>query len=350
MDRYTDLYDSLPIGALTLDPQGTILEGNPAAAELLDAPHGGLLGTSLRSHCREGVWPAIEEHLARCVAEPSQQVLLTTLQTRRGQAVDVQLSSRRAQGTPGVPLQIRMGITDVTVLKRAQDALRETSAEQEAFTHSISHDLRAPLITITNYSEFLASEHGAAMAPEARDILARIQRAAQRMDAVLQNLLVYSRVSRAEMHLGAVDLGNLVTETLLQHHGIIEDADADIQVSNTFPAVTASRDLLNQVLSNLLTNALKYAPQGQQPRVQIFTTTEEAGVRLTVADNGIGIDPQDHERIFGMFERLHGQSAYPGTGIGLAVVRRAVERMNGRIWVDSQLGQGSRFHVLLPAA
>lgn len=350
MDRYTDLYDSLPIGALTVDVRGTLLEANLAAAELLGSSREKLIGSALSTHCREQDWPELAAHLERCARSDAGEVLLLCLRAPGGRTLDVQLSSRRALTPAGAPVQIRMGVTDITDLKRAQDKLRETNAEQEAFTHSISHDLRAPLITITNYSEFLSCEHGAAMAPEARDILARIQRAAQRMDAVLQNLLVYSRVCRAEMAMGSVDLGNLITETLLQHHGIIEDCAAKIRVADTFPMVTASRDLLNQVLSNLLTNALKYAPKGVPPEVDISATAQNGDVRITVADQGIGIAAQDHERIFGMFERLHGQSSYPGTGIGLAVVRRAVERMSGRIWVESEIGAGSRFHVVLPSA
>jgi light-regulated signal transduction histidine kinase (bacteriophytochrome) len=244
---------------------------------------------------------------------------------------------------------VGIALTDISELKRAEEELRQTNAEQEAFTYSISHDLRAPLITITNYSEFLVSEHGASLDPMAVDVLGRIQRAAQRMDAVLQNLLLYSRVGRAQIVISEVDLGSVVEEVLIQHHGLIHEAGAQVEISSSFPKVRASRDLLGQVFSNLLTNALKYVARGKRPEVWISSVVVGPEVVTTVADNGIGIAPVDHERIFHMFERLHGQSDYPGTGIGLAVVQRAVERMKGRIWVESESGRGSRFKVALPS-
>jgi PAS domain S-box-containing protein len=324
-----------------------IAEANLAAAELLRKRRGDLSGKRFSEFLTPEQIPAFEQYLATTRGSSTVQSFEGTLEIDGG-AVHVQLSSRLAASPASRHAPIHTAITDISEAKRVQEALRETNAEQEAFTYSISHDLRAPLITITNYSEFLATEYGQQLDDTARDVLSRIQRAAQRMDDVLQNLLVYSRVSRAQTLMGPIDIGNIVTETLIQHQGVIQESHAVINLQPSYPHAQGSRELLGQVLSNLLTNAIKYTAKNQPPVVSIKAWQDEQNVTLTVSDEGIGIPATDQDRIFKIFERLHGQSAYPGTGIGLAVVKRAVERMSGRVWVESHPGQGSRFHVALP--
>lgn len=350
MERYADLFDSLPIGYVTLNPSGQITEANLAAAEMMGLQRASALGKFLRRYLLPEDRARFGQHLEGCLRSPETQRFESVLESSDGMRRPVQFSSRKTQANPSLPPQIRAAITDISEEKRVQQELRNTTEEQEAFTYSISHDLRAPLVTITNYAEYLATEYGNRFDAEAVDVLGRIRRAAQRMDEILQNLLLYSRIARAPSPLAVIDLENVVTETLLQHQGVIQDRNADVRMAAHLPAVRASRELLGQVLANLLTNALKYAKKDQPPRVEIAAREEGDTVVITIADEGIGIAPKDHERVFRIFERLHGQSEYPGTGIGLAVVQRAVERMNGRIWIESDLGRGSRFHVALARA
>jgi signal transduction histidine kinase len=137
---------------------------------------------------------------------------------------------------------------------------------------------------------------------------------------------------------------------LIEHRALLEERRADVAVAPSLPAVRGCVPILNQVLSNLLTNALKYTREGENPVVRISAETRNRTIVLRVADRGIGIDRRHHERIFRIFERLHGYSKYPGSGVGLAIARRAVERMHGRIWVESQPDQGSCFCIELPKA
>jgi signal transduction histidine kinase len=220
--------------------------------------------------------------------------------------------------------------------------------EQESFAYSISHDLRSPLLTISNFASLLADDAVTIEPAEQRDIIGRIQRSAARLDRLLLTLLDYTRVSRHPTPLEPLSIEEIVHDLLLEHAATIRERSAQIALQPGLPHVVGSRTLLNQALGNLLSNALKYTPPDRAPAVRIGWERRERMVILVVADEGIGIAPQHHERIFRIFERLHNHATYPGAGIGLALVRRAAERMHGRVWVESDAGCGSRFHLELP--
>jgi PAS domain S-box-containing protein len=225
--------------------------------------------------------------------------------------------------------------------------LQDTVAELESFSYSISHDLRAPLRAMTGFGELLAEEYGDRIGPEGRDYLRRIITASRRMDRLTQDVLVYSRVSRTELPLVPVDLEALVTgivESYPQFHAEL----ADVIVRGPFPRVLGNEAALMQCVSNLMSNAVKFVAPGVRPRVEVSAETLGERVRLAVLDNGIGIPPEARGKIFGIFERLH--NGYEGTGIGLAVVRRAMERMGGSVDFCSEPGKGSRFCLELTLA
>lgn len=229
---------------------------------------------------------------------------------------------------------------------RARTAtLREANAELEAFTYSVSHDLRTPLQFIRGFAEAIRDDARTTPSSEHRDYLERIIRAATRMDSIIQDLLAYSRLSRAEMQRVDVPLEEVISEVLGHHHGTIRQTHAEIIVDRPLPIVRGDRTGLFQALANLISNALKFARHGERPMVHIRAEATEHTVRLWIEDNGIGIDPRHHERIFQLFERLHGASEYPGTGIGLSLVRKAVTRMGGACGVESTPGRGSRFWI-----
>jgi signal transduction histidine kinase len=178
-------------------------------------------------------------------------------------------------------------------------------------------------------------------------MLHRIENAAMRMEETLKHLLEYSMLAREELVMQALDLNEVLSDVLVEHRGMIQQVRADVIVSPALPPVRGSRVILGQVLANLLTNALKYTQPGVAPRVEIGATESANGVVIHVRDHGIGIEEKFHARIFEIFERLHGYTKYPGSGVGLAIARRAVERMNGRIWLESAPGVGSTFYIEL---
>ena len=169
------------------------------------------------------------------------------------------------------------------------------------------------------------------------------------MDRLIRDLLTYSRISRREIQLERVSLTRLLTEIALQYPELHAER-ADLEIMPPLPDVHAHEPSLTQALSNLLTNAVKFVAPGTRPRVRVRTERRGDHVRLWVEDNGIGIAPESHRRLFAMFERLHPEQNYEGTGIGLAIVRKAVERMNGTVGIESDGQSGSRFWIELPAA
>ena len=234
---------------------------------------------------------------------------------------------------------------EIAERRRVEEELRSSNKELEAFTYSVSHDLRGPLRAITGFSDVLLKDYiDHIKDEEGRDFLRRIAAGARQMDALIQDLLAFSRLGREKISIGPVDLGKTIDDALAQ----VDANGAEIHKQDGLPQSIGNRTLLAQVFSNLVSNAVKFVAPEVKPRVRIRADLNGERVRVWVEDNGIGIAPEYHERIFRVFERLNPGNGYPGTGIGLAIVRRAMERMGGRCGVESAPGKGSRFWIELP--
>jgi PAS domain S-box-containing protein len=283
----------------------------------------------------------------------------------------VELAARRADGSEFpcelaiIPVQLdgppmfTAFVRDITERKKAQEILERTVAERtaaltetvgqlETFSYSITHDMRGPLRAMTSFAMLLEREHSAALNSEARDYLQRIIDSARRLDRLIQDVLQYSRLARGEFSLETVNLERAVRDVVQDYPDVAAHKDhIQIVTRCADTNVRANVAALTQVVSNLVTNALKFVPPGRTPEVRVLCEDRDGAVRLTVEDNGTGIPPAQREKIFGIFHRLHG-TEYPGTGIGLSIVKKAVERMGGRVGVESEAGHGSRFWIQLP--
>ncbi|MBC8097774.1 MAG: PAS domain-containing protein [Akkermansiaceae bacterium] len=217
------------------------------------------------------------------------------------------------------------------------------------FVYSIAHDMRAPLRAIEGFSSMLVREVGAALSPTGRDFANRISKSAQFMDALLMDMLAFSRISQEKVVLAPVDLMATVQATLARLEKEILGTNAQVEVVGLFPPVLGHASMVGQVLFNLLSNALKFGAVDTLPRIQVRTTEADGWIRVWVEDNGIGIAPEHQARVFNVFNRLHG-GKYSGTGIGLAIVQKAVERMGGRTGLESAPEQGTRFWFELQKA
>ena len=226
--------------------------------------------------------------------------------------------------------------------------LTTANFELEAFNYSIAHDLRAPLRAMTGFSKALLQDETGNMSATGLDYARRIATSAKFMDTLLLDMLTYSRLSKADIAPSPISLEEPVKELLSLLEKEIRDAGVKIEVGAELGSVFAHLPTLKQVLANLVGNALKFIAPDRPPILRIFSTRESGWVRIWVEDNGIGIAPEHHERIFGLFHRLPDAQKYPGTGVGLALVRKGAERMGGRTGVESTPGQGSRFWIELP--
>lgn len=227
--------------------------------------------------------------------------------------------------------------------------LHEAVHELESFSYSVSHDLRAPLRTIRGFTELALEEAGGRLTEDERGYLERVRRAASRLEQLISDLLAYTRVSKAQVELVPVALQNLVSD-IQREHPEFQPPRADVQTEGPLLPVVGNAAYLTQCVTNLLGNAVKFVHQDQQPVVRVWTERRGSMVRFYVRDNGIGIAPERLSKAFEMFERLHTSGSYEGTGVGLAIVRRAVQRMQGNVGVTSEVGKGTTFWIELPAA
>ncbi len=239
-------------------------------------------------------------------------------------------------------------VVDISPRKQAESDLRRSNEELERFAYVASHDLQEPLRTVASYLQLLERRYRDALDDDARDFIDFAVSGARRMEQLILDLLAFSRVGTQGGEIVAVDVAGVLEESLHSLRAAVDASGATV-THDTLPTVLADRSQVQQLLTNLIGNALKF--QGDAPpRVHVGARREGRFWRLSVTDNGIGIAPEYFERIFVIFQRLHGREAYPGTGVGLAICRKIVDRHGGRIWLESTPGEGAAFHFTLPAA
>jgi two-component system sensor histidine kinase/response regulator len=246
-------------------------------------------------------------------------------------------------------MQNRRQQEQICLIEDLNRKLRLANEELEAFSYTISHDLRSPLRAMQGYSRALIEDCAPKLAEEEKDYLQRIAKASARMDQLIQDILAYSRVSKTELKTKHTELAPLIQD-LMQQYDALRAPRARIEIEGEMHPVVAHEACLAQCFANLLGNAAKFVARGTMPEIRIRTERHGSRVKIRIIDNGIGIDPAHHSRIFQMFGRIHEEKAYDGTGIGLSIVKKAVERMGGTVGLESTLGQGSCFWIELPAS
>jgi PAS domain S-box-containing protein len=368
--QYRAVFDAAAVGHAELElGSGRLLRVNPRCCELTGYTAQELLGMTFSQLLHPDDRQAHRARLDRFERQEQAELEVEErLQRRDGEDVCVQLACALVRDASGAPVRLLVAALDISARKEAEREVRqlaaalerrveertrqlsEANAELEAFSYTVSHDLRAPLRAMQGFAQAVEEDYADKLDDDGRDYLGRIGAAARRMEVLIQDLLDYGRLAREEVRLRDTHLSSALRDALGQVAADLERRQAQIEVIEPLPAVRAYPPVLAQVLANLLSNAVKFVPSALSPQVKVRAERRQGWVRLWVEDNGIGIKAEHQERIFRMFERLHGQEAYPGTGVGLAIVRKGTERMGGRCGVDSEPGSGSRFWIELQAS
>ncbi len=338
---------------LYLDLRGTIRWANPQAGVLAGRPMPELIGRTLKKMLTPDSWTLAEERLAA---------------VRRGEAVSplVDFEILRPNGSV---IQVEAGITSVqdkeatvgrllvlrdsSERKRAEEAVKKTNRqleaankELEAFSYSVSHDLRAPLRSIDGFSRILIEEHAQSLAPDAARYLGIVRRNSQRMGRLIDDLLAFARLSRQEIKRQTVKPAELVRRCRDEMHAEMEGRRVDIQIGE-LPECQADPALLKQVWMNLFSNALKYTGKAEAAVIQAGAMQQDGECVYFLKDNGVGFSMQHVDKLFGVFQRLHRAEDYEGTGVGLAIVQRVIHRHGGRVWAEAAVNQGATFYFTL---
>ncbi len=355
------------------DLSGIITSWNQGAERIFGYSEQEIVGQSIMTLIPPELRDQERAILARLSQGERVEHFETTRVSKSGQSLQVSLTVSPIKDDEGHVIGASKIARDITERKRLDQALAEaqkqlqfhaddlekrvaertavlqkTIAELEAFSYSLSHDMRAPLRAIQSYQQIILEDHSEKLDASITTMLQKAIGAAQRMDRMILDLLTYTRLSHEPMPLEPIDVEKLI-QGIIQERLDLQEPRAEITVASPLPKVIGNEASLTQCIGNLLDNAVKFVAPGTKPKVRIYTEYSDGLVRLWVEDNGLGMDVDAQKQAFRMFQRFHGKK-YPGTGIGLAIVRKAVERMNGRAGIESHINLGSRFWLQLPEA
>lgn len=365
--RHRAVLDAAPDSIVTMDANGRIVDFNPAAERTFGFSRDDIVGRIVE-----------ETPVAGALCGLNSAQLTRDLDASGPAPSRVEQSGRRADGTD-FPCEITVTptrtedgetffaayIRDITERKRSEeeirrltehleervrlrtDQLRQANEEMEAFSYSVSHDLRAPLRHVQGFAERVIRRLGGALDEESRRDLETVKRSARQGAALMDGLLNLSRMARVEVKRVPLDMNALVEESRNRLQGAAPGREVEWKVAR-LPRVEGDPALVRVVLDNLLGNAVKFTRSAARPRIEVGARHDEERTVFYVRDNGAGFDPQHAERVFGVFHRLHSGEQYEGTGIGLATVRRIVQRHGGATWAEAREGEGATFFFSLP--
>ena len=349
--------EASPSGILMVDEEGRILLANAESDRLFGYGTGELAGQPVDALVPERFREGHPGQRAGYHASPSKRSMGRGRELygmrKDGSEFPCEIGLNPVQTSTGV--QTLIAVVDITERKQAEQEaeeftreLKRSNEELEQFAYIASHDLQEPLRMVASYTELLGERYRGRLDEKADKYIAYAVDGAHRMQRLIQDLLAYARVSSQAKPLQPTDAGAVLAEVLIQLRPTIEKNRARI-ISDKLPVVSADEGQLGQVLQNLIGNAVKFH-DGKPPQIEVRAKRVGKMVQFSVADNGIGIAKENGGRIFQMFQRLHTREEYDGTGIGLTIAKRIVERHGGKIWFDSVPGTGTTFRFTMPSA
>jgi two-component system, LuxR family, sensor kinase FixL len=353
--RLLAVLDTVVDAVITIDEKGIMQSFNRAAERIFGFQAGEVLGRNVNMLMPEPYHSEHDRYLDNYLTTGVKKII----------GIGREVTGRRKDGTT-FPMELAVSetwvgdqriftgiIRDITERREAEmerealiTELEMKNAEMERFTYTVSHDLKSPLITIRGFLGHLEKDMAAGNEKRVKEDIGHIQVAVVRMQTLLDELLTLSRVGRISNPRKEIDMGELAREAAAQVGGRIAEGKVEVVIAPDLPTVEADSPRIYEVLQNLVDNAVKFMGDQPHPRVEIGVQDGGEETIFFVRDNGIGIDPRYHQKIFGLFERLDADT--DGTGIGLSLVKRIIEVHGGRIWLESEPGQGSTFFFTLP--
>ncbi|MGM0588973.1 MAG: sensor histidine kinase [Bacteroidota bacterium] len=363
------LFEAATEGIIISDRRGVVLSVNKRAEELFGYDREEIIGDKVESLMPQRYTPRHQgyrrDYYDHPEPRPMGQGRELYAKRKNGEEFPVEISLNHFETNEGrfyiafvIDITYRKQAEEQLLkahndLKRKANELKQSNSELEQFAYVASHDLQEPLRMVASYTQLLARRYQNQLDQDAQDFIEYAVDGANRMQQLINDLLEYSRVGTHGRELVPSDL-NLIFDIAKKHlETLIEEQHARITIQEDMPQVIGDEIQLIQLFQNLLHNAIKFRAEHRPPEIKIWSEEDEDNldtIIIHVADNGIGIEPNHQKRIFMIFQRLHNRNEYPGSGIGLAVSKKIVERHNGRIWLDSTPGEGTTFHVALPKA
>ena len=346
-DCLKSILDSSPDGVVVVGRDRLIVYVNPAAEQLLGHPQAEVVGKPVDSYVDGG--ETLDQ--IRDALHPTRPVRGQDLQLRHrdGTAICVSVSASLLRLHDGTDIGAVAYLRDVTERRRTEDDLARSNAQLEHYVDAVSHDLRSPLVSLLGFSRLLRDDYGARIDEKGRHFLDRIEQAGRTMESLIHDLLELSRIGRTEADKSLIDPRSVLAPLYAEFKPRLDRAGTSLELPESPPLLMCNRTRLYQLFSNLVGNALEHMGSVEQPRIRVEVKPLQDGHEITVSDNGKGIDPAQHDRIFEIFQSIGPRrDGRRGTGIGLAIVKKIAETHGGRVWVESQPDQGASFHLTLP--
>jgi PAS domain S-box-containing protein len=365
--KYRRLHETMVDAYASVDMAGNILEANKSFIALLGYSMAELCQLSYKDLTPEK-WYVFENQIIReqIIARGFSDVYEKEYRRKDGSIFPVEVRTFLTTDDHNQPVGMWAIVRDITERKEADHKIQQLNAELErrviqrtaqleaaneeleSFSYSVSHDLRAPLRAISGFSEIIALHHRSSLNEEGQHYFDNIVNASKRMEHLIDDLLQYSRLGRKGVHHEPVALASLFSDLASDLKERLSQNQDTLTIASDLPSLMSDRTLLTQIFTNLLDNAVTYRAKDRPVEVEVTWRTEDKGYIVDISDNGIGIPAEYYEKIFDVFQRLHNQEVYSGTGIGLATVKKSVQLLGGTVSVESQVGKGSKFSIWLP--
>lgn len=348
----SDLYDNAPSGYFSVNASLVITNINQTLLKWLGYQREEVVGKFryedlLTEESKKTFLASFEKDFEAYERNGSVSDLEFEYRKKDGGSIPVMVSSVAVLDEDGKFIKSRSSVADYTEQKRAIEKIIQLNSELEAFTYSVSHDLRAPLRTITGYSQMILEDYKEKIDAEQMRLVTTVSNGARRMAQLIDDLLEFSRVGRKDMQKVTVNTNDLVASVI---HDLRQQTNGHVYevAVDDLPECRGDLSLLRQVWVNLLSNAIKYSSKTSRPSIRVHAIQETDRAGFCVEDNGVGFDMKHSQKLFGVFQRLHKMTDFEGTGVGLALVKRIIDRHGGKIWADAAVGQGARFYFTLP--